>query len=108
MGSESEAVKSQRVASTQTLSGTGAVSLAMDFISQFLPRIIYVSNPTWPVHKGIAEKLGLKWREYPYYDSKSNSFDINGALNCLNQAVSGSFVLLHVCAHNPTGVDPSQ
>jgi len=45
---------SNRVASAQTLSGTGAVSLGCSFLALYLPRIIYVSNPTWPIHKGIA------------------------------------------------------
>ena len=26
----------------------------------------------------------------------------------LDNAVSGSVVLLHACAHNPTGVDPTE
>lgn len=27
--------------------------------------------------------------------------------NCLMSAAPGSIVLLHACAHNPTGVDPT-
>jgi aspartate/tyrosine/aromatic aminotransferase len=29
-------------------------------------------------------------------------------INALNKAVTGSVILLHTCAHNPTGVDPTQ
>jgi aspartate aminotransferase len=29
-------------------------------------------------------------------------------IETLNQAQEGNIVLLHVCAHNPTGVDPTQ
>jgi len=29
-------------------------------------------------------------------------------IKSLENAVSGSIVLLHACAHNPTGVDPTQ
>lgn len=29
-------------------------------------------------------------------------------LNCLHNAKEGSIILLHVCAHNPTGVDPTE
>jgi len=79
----------------------------MEFIASYLPRYIYVSNPTWPIHKTIIEKVGLKWREYPYYAAKTKNFDFEGMINCLKKAVPGSIVLLHVCAHNPTGIDPT-
>lgn len=58
-GAGSEVLKSQRVASTQTISGTGAVSLGLEFIAKYLPRTIYVSKPTWSNHIGITEKVGL-------------------------------------------------
>jgi len=45
--------------------------------------------------------------EYPYYNPKTLSFDCEGMLKGLSQATPGSVVLLHVCAHNPTGVDPT-
>jgi aspartate aminotransferase len=34
--------------------------------------------------------------------------DIDGLLSTLKSADEGSIVLLHACAHNPTGVDPDQ
>lgn len=46
--------------------------------------------------------------EYPYFCPKSKALDEAGLLKTLEEGVSGSVVLLHACAHNPTGVDPSQ
>ena len=34
--------------------------------------------------------------------------DCDGLLSTLNSAPAGSIILLHACAHNPTGVDPTQ
>jgi len=34
--------------------------------------------------------------------------DIEGMLADLQTAPEGSVILLHACAHNPTGVDPTQ
>jgi aspartate aminotransferase, cytoplasmic len=46
-------------------------------------------------------------REYTYYDAKTKGFNLEGMLKDLSHATPGSIVLLHTCAHNPTGVDPS-
>ena len=69
---------------------------------------MYISDPTWLNHKNIIEHAGLKWVEYPYYDPKTKGFNFEAMIKFLEGAVSGSIVLLHACAHNPTGVDPTQ
>lgn len=46
-------------------------------------------------------------KEYRYLDYKTLGLDIEGFLADLSAAPVGSVVLLHVCAHNPTGVDPT-
>lgn len=106
-GENSAVVKQNKVASVQALSGTGGVYLAFDFLQKYLPRLVYISNPTWPNHRTIVEKVGLKYKEYPYFDPKTKGFDFEGTLKTLKNAVPGSIVLLHPCAHNPTGVDPT-
>lgn len=50
----------------------------------------------------------MKCNTYRYFDPKTKSLDINGLLEDLDKAKSDSIVLFHVCAHNPTGVDPTQ
>lgn len=45
---------------------------------------------------------------YRYFDAKTKGLDINGMLEDLSKAQAGSVVLLHTCAHNPTGVDPTK
>ena len=49
----------------------------------------------------------MKWIEYPYYNPKTRGSNIPAMIKFLENAVAGSLVLLHVCAHNPTGVDPT-
>jgi len=34
--------------------------------------------------------------------------NIEALINCLENAKEGNVILLHACAHNPTGVDPSE
>lgn len=47
-------------------------------------------------------------KQYKYYDPKSISVDFEGMLGDIDQAPDGSAFLLHACAHNPTGVDPTE
>ena len=100
-------VTSGRVMSCQTLSGTGALRVIADFLVKHRPAPIYVSNPTWGNHTGIFKTAGLDVRTYRYFDKKTKGLDFNGMIADLRKATPGSCVLLHTCAHNPTGVDPT-
>lgn len=110
-GEDSEVIHSNRVGSCQTLSGTGSLRVGFDFLRQWFPNQeakIYVPDPTWPTHRGIAEKAGFEWGEYRYYDRVNRSFDVEGMLQDLRNMPDEQIVILHSCAHNPTGQDPSQ
>jgi aspartate/tyrosine/aromatic aminotransferase len=100
-------VTSGRVASAQSLSGTGALKILADYLYKFRIAPIYVSKPTWANHQQIFKAAGLEVRDYTYYDPKTKGLDINGLLKDLENAQPGSIILLHTCAHNPTGVDPT-
>lgn len=52
-------------------------------------------------------RVGLKQKGYRYFDNKTKGLDLNGMLEDLDKAANEQIVLLHVCAHNPTGVDPT-
>ena len=101
-------IRPGRLASVQTLSGTGALRVVGEFLKKFKPAALYVSNPTWGNHNAVFAASGVSVRQYRYFDKKTKGLDINGMLADLNDATPGSCVLLHTCAHNPTGVDPSE
>lgn len=100
-------VNSGRVASSQTLSGTGALRIVGEFLKKYRPAPIYVSDPTWGNHNQIFGALGMDVRKYRYFDKKTKGLDFNGMIQDLKNATPGSCILLHTCAHNPTGVDPT-
>jgi aspartate aminotransferase len=107
-GKDHPILASGRVCAVQTLSGTGSLRIGFEFVKNYIPRKIYVSNPTWGNHHGIIKRAGLEIAEYPYFNAKTKSLDEEGMLKALEDGLPGSVVLLHACAHNPTGVDPSQ
>jgi len=106
-GENAKEIKEERVASIQSLSGTGALRVAGLFMKRFLPNEnIYLPDPTWGNHKPIMTDSGFKLSSYKYYDGKGG-LDFQAMKDDLNNAPSKSILLLHTCAHNPTGVDPT-
>lgn len=110
LGADSPAFADKRVTSVQTISGTGAVHLGGLFISRFYKPTptIYLSNPTWANHNQIFSNVQLKTAQYPYFDKSTKGLDFNGMTKALKDAPERSVILLHACAHNPTGVDPTR
>ena len=99
-----------QVAITQSLSGTGALRIAGAFLARHYPhaKTIYLPAPTWGNHIPIFKDSGLEVKTYSYYDKKTVGLDFEGLKKDLNAMEKGSIVLLHACAHNPTGIDPTR
>ena len=97
-----------RICTIQTLSGTGSLRVGFEFARKYIPATVHVPKPTWVTHHNIINNAGLQFQEYPYYNSKTRGFDFNGMIQYLNNLPKNSIVLLHVAAHNPTGVDPNK
>lgn len=97
----------ERAATTQTPGGTGALRLAGELLSEFSSKTIWISNPTWANHKNVFAAAGLNLKEYPYYCPKTKALDEEAFFAALETVPAGDCVLLHVCCHNPTGVDLS-
>ncbi|KAG0011655.1 Aspartate aminotransferase, cytoplasmic [Entomortierella chlamydospora] len=110
LGANSKAIAEGRVGAAQCISGTGAVYTGAHFLSKHYPikgAACYISKPTWANHRAIFEGVGIPVLEYPYWDAATKGLDLKGMLSCMQSAPNGSIFLLHPCAHNPTGVDPT-
>jgi len=98
-----------RIASIQTIGGTGANHLGALFLSKTLqPANVWIPNPSWIAHPQIWEQLdgSTSVHFYPYFDKKDHSLNFNGMIHTLqNEASENDVVVLHGCAHNPTGID---
>jgi len=103
-GADAKELKEKRVASVQTISGTGALRVAGQFLKRFLPNSsIYLPEPTWGNHKAIFKDSGFNLNFYFYYEGGRLNFE--KLKKDLLAAPDNSIILLHACAHNPTGVD---
>lgn len=108
-GSDARGVVEERIATVQALSGTGALRVGAEFIATHFPGTkVFISDPTWGNHFKIFGNAGLETVKYRYWDPSSRGLNLAGMLEDLSKAPQGSVVVLHVCAHNPTGVDPTK
>lgn len=110
LGDGAGSIRQNRVASTQALSGTGALRIALAFTHMFVDSNtqVYLPDPTWPNHFNVVAHVGLPpARKYRYYNPKTRAIDLDGLLEDLRNAPSKSVILLHGCCHNPTGCDLS-
>lgn len=107
-GEDSEVLSSGRVMTAHTPGGTGALRVGADLLGKFKPNsTVWVSNPTWANHKGIFAAANFGIADYPYYNPATKGVDFDAMLAALEAVPATDVVLLHVCCHNPTGVDLS-
>ena len=114
LGKDSPALVENRAGGVQSISGTGALRLAAEFLYRFYNKretstAVYVADPTWGNQVGVFRNAGFsEFRKYRYWNSEKRNLDLEGMVADLRDAPPFSIVIFHACAHNPTGVDPNQ
>lgn len=105
-GADNPALIQDRIATIQTLGGSGALKIGADFLHQWFPESnAYVSNPTWENHKSIFESAGITVGSYPYYNNANGKILFDEMLAFFLNLPEKSILIMHPCCHNPTGVD---
>jgi len=109
LGSDSAVVKEGRNVTIQGISGTGSLRVGTAFLSKWFPgnKVVYLPKPSWGNHTPIIKHSGMEVGGYSYYDASTCGLDFAGAMADISKIPEGSIIMLHACAHNPTGVDPS-
>jgi len=94
---------------TQSISGTGALRIGGAFLERFYPgaKKIYIPTPSWANHAAVFKDSGLTVEKYRYYNKDTIGLDFEGMVADIKGAPKASIFLLHACAHNPTGIDPT-
>ena len=105
-GADSPLLAAGRVATSQTVGGSGALRVGADLLRKALPNAkVAISSPSWENHRVVFNAAGFEVVDYAYYDAATHGLDFNGMLADLGKLEPGTVVLLHACCHNPTGVD---
>ncbi|WP_426447087.1 aromatic amino acid transaminase [Siccibacter colletis] len=105
-GDDHPALRDGRIATIQTLGGSGALKVGADFLKRYFPGSqVWVSDPTWENHVAIFAGAGFEVHTYPWFNDASGGVRVDALLETLNTLPAQSIVLLHPCCHNPTGAD---
>lgn len=105
-GDDHPMLHAMRIATIQTIGGSGALKVGADFLKSYFPNSqVWVSDPTWPNHIAIFVGAGFKVNKYFYFNDNKLNVDFQMMLRCLQLLPEKSIVLLHPCCHNPTGAD---
>jgi aromatic-amino-acid transaminase len=107
-GADSAVLRDGRVATVQTLGGTGGLKVGADFLRRLKPQAqVLISDPSWENHRALFMQAGFEVGTYPYYDAATRGILFPAMLQTLQAAAPGTVVVLHACCHNPTGCDLS-
>jgi aromatic-amino-acid transaminase len=105
-GTDSDALCEGRIATVQTLGGTGGLKVGADFLQRLQPSArVLLSDPSWENHRALFTQAGLIVETYPYYAADRHGVRFDDMLSALQAAAQGTIVVLHACCHNPTGCD---
>lgn len=107
-GADSAAVQDGRVATIQTVGGSGALKVGADVLRRFFPEsTVRISAPTWDNHRAIFEGSGFHVDTYPYFDHATQRLAFDAMAGYLRTLPAQTIVVLHPCCHNPTGAELS-
>jgi aromatic-amino-acid transaminase len=105
-GADSAALRAGRIATVQTLGGTGGLKVGADFLKRLNPQSkVLISDPSWENHRALFTQAGFEVEAYPYYDAEQRGIRFDAMLQALQAATPGTVVVLHACCHNPSGYD---
>jgi len=110
LGEDSPALAENRAFGIQCLSGTGSLRIGAEFLKRIMGcDTVYISAPTWGNHNLLFKYTGYSQiRTYRYWDADKKGMDWDGLCEDLGAAPAKSVIILHACAHNPTGLDPTR
>lgn len=105
-GADCVALSQGRVATVQSVGGSGALKIGADFLKAYYPKSqVWVSNPTWENHRTLFSGAGFIVGNYPYFDAATGGVAFESMIEALGMLPAQDIVLLHPCCHNPTGAD---
>lgn len=108
LGPEHTAIHQKRAFGVQSRTGVDALNLAAKFLREKMEfDLVLVSRPSWPLCEAMFQEKGFKCQSYQYSNSTTSDFNVYGLVADLMSAPEGSVVVLDVCAHSSTGIDPT-
>lgn len=77
-GEQHPALLAGRIATIQTVGGSGALKVGADFLKSAYPDSqVWVSDPTWENHHALFGGAGFKVNTYPYFDAATGGVNFD-------------------------------
>ncbi|KAA8652630.1 Aspartate aminotransferase [Aspergillus tanneri] len=100
----------ERVASVQTVAGTGANRIGASFLRAHYAKgneatKAFVGVPTWGNYLPLLAHAGISTATYRYYDESTHEVDFISILGTAKNAPLHSIFVFQGCCNNPTGAD---
>ena len=93
------------VLTAQTPGGSAALRLLGQAIALQEGRKLWLPRMTWGNHHRIFRHAGVTVEQYSYETQGQTRVNLGRALDDLEAASPGDYVLFHGSCHNPTGID---
>mmetsp|Transcript_5821 Transcript_5821/g.9304 ORF Transcript_5821/g.9304 Transcript_5821/m.9304 type:complete len:195 (-) Transcript_5821:729-1313(-) len=96
-GKDHPAVVEDRIASCQTVAGTGALRTGFEILRRLNPTKetkCYIPNVTWSLHHNIIKDAGFEEVEFRYYDPVTKGINIEGMLEDIDKIADQQILLL--------------
>lgn len=107
-GKDHPVIKEGRVASVHCIAGSGSLYIGMkQFHHQFPNKPMYFPDITWSNHVAIWDETTdcAERKTYRFFKKETMGIELEGLLEDFEKMPERSFILMHACAHNPTGAD---
>src|SRR5690606_33616676 len=90
-GKDSPLLAAGRVATTQTVGGSGALRVGAELLRKVLPHAtLALSNPSWENHRAVFSAAGFEVVDYTYFDAATHGVDFAGMLADLQKLQPGT------------------
>lgn len=100
-------VDSEELFTTQSVGGTGGLYILAKLLSVSGIENVFISDPSWPNHRGLFQAAGLKVSNYPYYNKEKGDLKFEALIDFIPTIPPKSAIIFQASCHNPTGVDPT-
>ncbi|OTB07509.1 hypothetical protein M426DRAFT_239607 [Hypoxylon sp. CI-4A] len=110
-GKQTQLLSSGRIASVQTIAGTGANHLGASLVKYSNAKTtpsVYFGTPAWGNYDPLWKLVGLETKTYNHYNRETGEVDFDSVISAAKSAPEGSVFILQACCHNPTAADFSQ
>ncbi|SBT70655.1 aspartate aminotransferase, putative [Plasmodium malariae] len=104
-GNDSKYIKEKRICTIQTIGGTGAIFIILQFLKSLNADKIYVTNIPYINHVNMIKSYGFNIEYIQFFDYKVIDIDYTSFLTNLRNIENKSIIILQISCYNPCSVN---